>query len=90
MVKPKIIIDDKIPFLIERIGNRAQTRFIPAAEITREAVRDADAVLVRTRTRCDASLLEGSKVRMVFSATIGADHLDVDWCASAGIEAGSA
>lgn len=90
MVEPKIIIDDKIPFLIERIGNRAQTHFIPAAEITEEAVRDADAVLVRTRTRCDASLLEGSKVRMVFSATIGADHLDVDWCALAGIEAGSA
>ena len=37
----------------------------------------ASALLVRTRTRCDAGLLEGSAVRFVGSATIGADHVDV-------------
>lgn len=59
---------------------------LPAAYINKEAVRDADAVLVRTRTRCDASLLEGSRVRLVATATIGTDHIDIPWCRENGIE----
>lgn len=90
MSRPNIIIDDNIPFLIDRIAGKADITVLPASEITPEAVRDADAVLVRTRTKCDASLLEGSKVKMVFSATIGADHIDKEWCESHGISAGSA
>jgi erythronate-4-phosphate dehydrogenase len=48
-------------------------------------VRDATALLVRTRTRCDAALLDGSAVRFIGSATIGCDHIDMEWCAAHGI-----
>lgn len=80
----KIVIDNKIPFIEGRIpGIEIQT--LPAGEICRETVNDADALIVRTRTRCDASLLEGSKVKIVTTATIGLDHIDIPWCKSNGI-----
>ena len=79
-----IIADDNIPFLEGRIKG-AEIRVLPAAYINKEAVRDADAVLVRTRTRCDAALLEGSRVRLVATATIGTDHIDTPWCEERGI-----
>lgn len=80
----KIIADRNIPFLEGRIAGAELVR-MPAAEIDREAVRDADALIVRTRTRCGAWLLEGSRVRVVATATIGTDHIDIPWCESHGI-----
>ena len=53
-------------------------------------VRDAEALLVRTRTACTASLLEGSRVRFIGTATIGKDHIDIPWCDSKGITWASA
>lgn len=80
----KIIADKNIPFLDGRIMD-AELIALPAAGIDRAAVRDADALIVRTRTRCDAALLAGSDVRMVATATIGTDHIDLPWCAANGI-----
>lgn len=85
----KIVIDDNIPFIDRRIPG-ADIRILPAGKICRETVHDADAVMVRTRTRCDASLLEGSNVRVVATATIGLDHIDIPWCESHGIAARNA
>lgn len=82
----KIVIDDKIPYMrgrAERLADRVV--YLPGGDISREGVRDADALIVRTRTRCDAALLEGSKVRLVVTATIGYDHLDTAWLGRAGI-----
>ena len=80
-----IIIDSSIPYIrlfAERIG---ACTFLPASEITPEAVREADALIVRTRTRCDRSLLEGSRVQFVATATIGFDHLDTEYLDRQGI-----
>lgn len=54
--------------------------------ITPEDVRDADILLVRTRTPCDRRLLEGSRVRLIVTATIGFDHLDTAYLDAAGIQ----
>ena len=54
-------------------------------EITSAALRDADVLVVRTRTRVDQSLLEGTSVRMVCTATIGFDHIDTAYCEQQGI-----
>lgn len=59
--------------------------YLPNEEITREAVRDADCLVVRTRTKCDTVLLFGSKVRMIATATIGTDHINLDYCKANGI-----
>ncbi len=82
----KIVIDDKIPYIreaVEALG--VQAVYLPGAEISPEDVSDADALIVRTRTRCDESLLKGSKVSFVGTATIGFDHIDVDYLERAGI-----
>lgn len=81
----KIVADEKIPFLEGRIKGAELLR-LPAGAITRDVLMDADALMTRTRTRCDASLLEGTKVGIVATATIGTDHIDLDWCGRAGIE----
>lgn len=84
----KIVIDKDIPGLAEGIRELWPDREVAALEgrkISKADVSDADALIVRTRTRCDAALLSGSRVKLVGSATIGTDHIDTRWCAEAGI-----
>lgn len=76
----KIVIDDKIPFVRGVFEPVAQTVYLPGGKIDPASVRDADALIIRTRTRCDASLLDGSAVRMIATATIGYDHIDINYC----------
>ncbi len=90
----KIVIDNKIPFIRERMeacsssGGEEKTEVVYAdpAVFSRELVKDADALVVRTRTTCDSRLLEESGVKLVVTATIGTDHIDLPWCAANGIE----
>lgn len=58
---------------------------VPEEEITPEIVRDADALMVRSRRRVDEALLSGSRVSFVGTATSGFDHLDVQFLDAAGI-----
>lgn len=59
--------------------------YTPGRDFTPELVKDADALIIRTRTRCNKELLEGSKVRFIATATIGFDHIDTEYCREAGI-----
>ena len=81
----RIIVDSHIPHIRGLIEPRVEVLYLEPGDITREAVADADALIVRTRTRCDAALLDGSRVRFIGSATIGTDHIDLGYCASHGI-----
>lgn len=86
---PKIIIDDKIPFArecLDLIADRMEAVYLPPSMIDSAAVKDADALVVRTRTGCGPGLLEGSSVGMVATATIGTDHIDLPWCRENGIK----
>ncbi len=76
----KIVVDSAIPFLEGILEPYAETRRLPGREIAAGDVRDADALIVRTRTRCDAALLDGSRVRFIATATIGFDHIDLGYC----------
>lgn len=80
-----IVCDDKIPFLRGVFEPFAEVKYLTGSRITRDDILDADALIVRTRTRCDRALLEGTKVRIVASATIGIDHIDTLWCEQNGI-----
>ena len=82
----KIIADNKIPFLKGVLETSAEVIYAPGPEISAAMVKDADALIVRTRTQCNASLLEGSAVKFIATATIGFDHIDADYCASKGID----
>ncbi len=82
----KIVVDDKIPYIREKLEALAdEVVYLPGSAIKSEDVRDADALVIRTRTHCDEQLLKGSKVRLIATATIGFDHLDVQWLKQAGI-----
>ena len=76
----KIVVDSKIPFIrpsLSQLG--VELVYLDGASIGPEDVKDADALIVRTRTHCNASLLDGSKVRYVATTTIGFDHIDTDY-----------
>ncbi len=82
----KVIIDHKIPYIKEAISRIAdEVVFLPGNAFTKEAVKDADALIVRTRTMCNRELLEGSRVKFIATATIGYDHIDTEYCREAGI-----
>lgn len=81
----KIVCDDKIPFLKGVFEPYAQVVYLPGAKTTAEDVRDADAIVTRTRTKCNEALLGGSSVKMIATATIGFDHIDTVWCEANGI-----
>lgn len=79
----RIVCDRHIPFLVETVRQGwPQVEVIPLepSAITREAVRQADVLVVRTRTAVNEDLLSGSNVQLVCTATIGYDHIDTAWC----------
>lgn len=81
----KIIADDKIPFLCGALEPVADVTYMEGKSISHSVAKDADALIIRTRTRCDASLLEGTNIRTIITATIGFDHIDTAYCGSHGI-----
>lgn len=82
----KVIVDNKIPYIREALETLAdEVVYLPGKSFTPEIVKDADALITRTRTRCNRELLEGSKVKFIGTATIGFDHIDTAYCKEAGI-----
>jgi erythronate-4-phosphate dehydrogenase len=82
----KIIIDDKIPYIHGAFEGVAEVVYLPGSKTTPEIVKDADAIVTRTRTICNEKLLAGSSVKFIATATIGYDHIDTDYCDAAGIK----
>ena len=76
----KIVADDKIPFLKGVLEPYCEILYLPGNGFTNEVIRDADAMLIRTRTRCNESMLHNTKVRFIATATIGYDHIDTKYC----------
>lgn len=83
--RPLIIVDDKIPYIKGALEPFAEVIYLPGEELTPAIVRNADALITRTRTICSAELLEGSAVKFIASATIGFDHIDTAYCRRQGI-----
>ncbi len=84
-MKPIVIIDENIPYIKGVLEDVASVVYVPGRQINAALVKEADALIIRTRTKCDASLLEGSRVRFIATATIGYDHIDIAYCQNKGI-----
>ncbi|MBR5877321.1 MAG: 4-phosphoerythronate dehydrogenase, partial [Alistipes sp.] len=82
----KFLIDNAIPYLKGLLEPYAEVRYLDGKSFTRQQVAGADALIIRTRTRCDAQLLDQSQVKLIATATIGFDHIDLEYCAEHGIE----
>lgn len=81
----KIVVDNAIPFIEGRFPENVEVVYLPGDRISPKAAHDADGIIVRTRTKCDESLLKFSKVKLVATATIGTDHIDLEWCERNGV-----
>ena len=87
MARPlRIVADQEIPLIARAFAGAAEVRLLDGRAIDPPAVRQADALLVRSVTRVDATLLKDSAARFVGSATSGVDHIDRAWLASAGVQ----
>ena len=82
----KIVADTNIPFLKGVLEPYAEVVYMDGRSINHEAMIDADAIIIRTRTKCNEETLSGTRVQMIASATIGMDHIDLPWCAEHGID----
>ncbi|SNC67851.1 4-phosphoerythronate dehydrogenase [Marinobacter sp. es.048] len=80
-----IVADENIPLLDSFFGDIGEIRRVSGRSMSSDDVRDADILLVRSVTRVNRELLEGSRVRFVGTTTIGTDHVDLDWLEQAGI-----
>ncbi|MDE6854148.1 MAG: 4-phosphoerythronate dehydrogenase, partial [Muribaculaceae bacterium] len=81
----RLIVEKNIPFVKGLLDQYATIRYLDPEEITPKAVRECDGLMIRTRTQCDAELLAKSEVKMIATATIGTDHIDLDYCAGRSI-----
>jgi erythronate-4-phosphate dehydrogenase len=81
----KILADKNIPFLKGIAEHYGDVTYLAGADFTRENIREADTLIVRTVSRFDSSNLDGSNVKLICTATIGYDHIDTDYCARNGI-----
>lgn len=81
----KAIIDKAIPYIQGVLEPYAEVVYRDGREFTPEDVSDADMLIIRTRTRCNEALLASSSVKLIATATIGFDHIDLDYCARRGI-----
>lgn len=80
-----IIVEENVPFVRGLLDPYATVSYLAPEQITPKAVRDAAALVIRTRTKCDAGLLDKSSCKLVATATIGTDHIDLPYCAGRGI-----
>lgn len=84
-MRPCVVVDAAIPYIQGVLEPVADVIYLPAKEITASSVRDADVLIIRTRTQCNATLLEDSTVQLIITATIGFDHIDLAYCEDRGI-----
>lgn len=75
----KIIADANIPFVAECFSSIGEVKIVGGREITPGIISNTDVLLVRSITPVDSDLLADSKVRFVATATIGFDHIDIDF-----------
>ncbi len=82
---PVIVVNKHTPAVVEAFSKLGTVIPLDTLEVTADTVRNADLLVVRSETKVNAQLLEGSKVRFVGTVTIGTDHIDEAYLASKGI-----
>jgi erythronate-4-phosphate dehydrogenase len=83
----KIVADENIA-QVALFGAAGELTLLPGRAIDAAAVRDADALLVRSVTIVNEQLLASSRCRFVGTATAGIDHIDTSYLRERGIGLG--
>ena len=74
-----LVVDENISFAEEAFSQFGEVRLLPGRKITRETLLSADALIVRSITKVDENLLRDTPVKFVGTATIGTDHIDLEY-----------
>jgi erythronate-4-phosphate dehydrogenase len=80
-----IAVDEALPYWKELLADLGSIRPYSARNIKPQDIRDVDALVVRSVTPINASLLEGSSVQFVAAASAGYDHVDQNYLKSRGV-----
>jgi erythronate-4-phosphate dehydrogenase len=80
-----IVVNKHTPYVVQAFEKIGKITALGTREITKDAVRDADILIVRSETKVNRDLLEGSRVKFVGTVTIGTDHVDEGYLAKNGI-----
>jgi erythronate-4-phosphate dehydrogenase len=75
----KIVVDENIIFAEDAYNEFGSIHLLNGRSITNEVLKDADALIVRSITKVDKSLLQNTKIKFIGTSTIGTDHIDVDY-----------
>jgi erythronate-4-phosphate dehydrogenase len=81
----KIVVDENIAYAEETFSGYGDVVLSHGRKITNEMLRDADALIVRSITKVNEDLLQGTRVKFVGTATIGVDHISLDYLREQGI-----
>src|SRR3989339_483682 len=75
----KIVVDENVAFAEEAFSKFGEVQLLHGREIDKPILKDVDALIVRSITRINKDLLEGTAVSFVGTATIGTDHVDLEY-----------
>lgn len=75
----KIVIDENVAFAEEAFSKFGEVRLLHGREIDQSVLKNTDALIVRSITKINKELLEGTSVTFVGTATIGTDHVDLEY-----------
>lgn len=79
-MKPRIIIDNNIPYIKGVLEKKAEVTYKEGDLISNEDLMQCQALITRTRTQCNKTLLENTPINIIATATIGFDHIDTQYC----------
>jgi len=93
----KTVVAETVMLGREAFETLGEVVVIPDRQIGPQDLADADALIIRSKTKATADLLDGSPVRFVGTATAGFEHIDfqwlekqqIGWCAAPGCNANS-
>lgn len=81
----KIIADRNIPQVDKAFAHIGDVQLVDGRQLHAEDLGEAQILLVRSVTPVNEQLLRDSSVRFIGSATIGTDHIDLDYLQQQGI-----
>ncbi len=80
-----IVVNKHTPYAVQAFERIGRVTALDTPEITADKIKDADILIVRSETKVNHSLLDGSRVKFVGTVTIGTDHVDEEYLKKNGI-----
>lgn len=75
----KLVVDENISFAEEAFCSFGEIIMLNGRKIDNKILTDADVLIVRSITNVNEDLLKNTNVKFVGTATIGTDHIDLDY-----------